>query len=47
MAATTPQQLVAPCLQKIFDGATGRKYATLRSDAQVRTLHDASVQALH
>ena len=36
----TPQQLVAPCLQRIADNASGRKYSKLRTDVQVRCCGD-------
>ncbi|DBA82002.1 TPA: hypothetical protein ACH3X1_007704 [Trebouxia sp. C0004] len=32
--ALTPQQLIGPCLDKIVDGASGRKYSKLRTDAK-------------
>ena len=38
--AVTPQQLVAPCLQRIADNASGRKYSKLRTDVQVRCCGD-------
>ena len=33
--ALTPQQLIGPCLDKIVDGASGRKYSKLKTDAKV------------
>lgn len=35
-AAQSPAALVAPCIERILHGATGRKHAKLRQDAQVR-----------
>ena len=32
--AQTPQQVIGPCLDKIVDGASGRKYSKLKSDAK-------------
>lgn len=31
----TPQQFIGPCLDKIVDGASGRKYSKLKTDAKV------------
>lgn len=36
--ALTPQQLIGPCLDKIVDGASGRKYSKLKTDAKVSLL---------
>jgi len=36
--ALTPQQLIGPCLDKIVDGASGRKYSKLKTDAKVSNL---------
>jgi hypothetical protein len=33
--ALTPQQFIGPCLDKIVDGASGRKYSKLKTDAKV------------
>ena len=30
----TPQQVISPCLDKIVDGASGRKYSKLKTDAK-------------
>lgn len=38
----TPQQVIGPCLDKIVDGASGRKYSKLKTDAKasmLTTLH--------
>lgn len=34
--APSPAALVGPCIERILQGATGRKYAKMRQDAQVR-----------
>ena len=36
--ALTPQQFIGPCLDKIVDGASGRKYSKLKTDAKVSKL---------
>lgn len=36
MAAPSPAAVVGPCIERILAAATGRKYAKLRQDAQVR-----------
>lgn len=34
----TPQQVIGPCLDKIVDGASGRKYSKLKTDAKASML---------
>ncbi len=37
MAAQSPAALLGPCIERIHQGASGRKYAKLRADAKVGT----------
>jgi hypothetical protein len=36
MAAPSPAALLGPCIERIYQGASGRKYNKLRQDAKVR-----------
>lgn len=36
MVAPSPAALLGPCIERIYQGASGRKYNKLRQDAKVR-----------